>query len=315
MKTRTLIILVSSLMFIFLLCEILMRVLCGLTNAPLYQESEEWEYMPCPNQDGYRFGRHYHFNSFGQRSEEPDSTKMIILGLGDSVLFGGMMIDQDSTSTYLFNSMTGIQMLNISSGSWGPDNCAAYISHYGMFGAKAMFLLVSSHDAYDIMDFRPVVGCHVYYPQKQYMFAWSELFYRYLMPKIESEWFVSRQKNEDPDQRVVSEIGGIRKKGYFFNPGFSQLKRMADEAQIPFIVCLHPETIEVESGKYNEQGQEIIKWCRENDVTLISELEEGIRLDMYRDKIHTNEKGQLFEAQLMCKYLLPALGYSSVSRQ
>ena len=43
--------------------------------------------MACPNQDGYRFGNHYHYNSYQQRSEEPDSTKKIVLGLGDSVLF------------------------------------------------------------------------------------------------------------------------------------------------------------------------------------------------------------------------------------
>ena len=148
--------------------EIALRVLLGMCDAPLYKESNKWEYMACPNQDGYRFGNHYHFNSYRQRSEEPDSTKKIVLGLGDSVLFGGVMTDQDSTSSYVFNSMCPEwQMLNISAGSWGPDNCAAYLKHYGLFGAKAMFLLVSSHDAYDNMDFKPVVGVHPSYPDKQ----------------------------------------------------------------------------------------------------------------------------------------------------
>lgn len=44
-------------------------------------------------------------------------------------------------------------MLNISAGSWGPDNCAAYLKHYGLFGAKAMSLLVSSHDAMILWTF------------------------------------------------------------------------------------------------------------------------------------------------------------------
>ncbi len=44
-------------------------------NAPLYSESAEFEYMACPNQDGIRFGNHYHYNSYQQRSEEPDTTK------------------------------------------------------------------------------------------------------------------------------------------------------------------------------------------------------------------------------------------------
>ena len=109
------------------------------------------------------------------------------------------------------------------------------------------------------------------------------------------------------NSKVLNEIGGIHKDGNSFNPGFNQLKQIADSAQIPLIVCLHPETIEVEAGKYNKQGQEIIYWCKKNNVLFISELDEGIGLDMYRDRIHTNEKGQLFEAHLMYKYLLPAL--------
>ena len=57
------------------------------------------------------------------------------------------------------------------------------------------------------------------------------------------------------------------------------------------------------AGKYNEQGEEIIKWCQENGISPILELNEGIKLDMFRDGIHTNEKGQRFEAELMKKYI------------
>lgn len=285
--------------------ELILRQQWGFAHAPLYEESDKWEYMVYPNQDGYRFGKHYHFNSFGQRSEEPDSTKRIILGLGDSVLFGGVMTDQDSTATYIFNKITGMQMLNISAGSWGPDNCAAYLNEYGTFGAKAMFLLISSHDAYDNMDFQPVVGCHDSYPNKQYRSAWAELICRYVWPRTK-KLFVSKQQ-EDPDQKVLNNLGEIQKNGKSFNPGFNHLKQMSDSLQIPFIVCLHPEIGELESGEYNKQGQEIIKWCSQNKIELVKELEEGITKGMYRDGIHMNEKGQRFEAKLMVKYILKNL--------
>ena len=138
-----------------------------------------------------------------------------------------------------------------------------------------------------------------------------ELYYRYLLPKFESYilyHFINKDKKDvDPDQKVLNEIGGIHKDGKSFNIGFDRLKQIADKAQIPLIVCLHPETIEVVAGKYNEQGQEIIEWCTINNVSLIRELDEGIGIDMYRDAIHTNEKGQQFEAQLMYNYLLPAM--------
>ncbi len=281
--------------------ELCLRHFLGLANAPLYYESDNYEYMACPNQDGYRFGHHYHYNSYSQRSEEPDSTKVIVLGLGDSVLFGGAMSDQDSIATSLFTDETGMQMLNISAGSWGPDNCAAYIKEKGLFMAKAMFLLVSSHDAHDNMDFQKVVGVHDSYPNKQYVFAWSELIARYLYPRTIGKLIGGGQKI-DPDKQVLNGIG-IKKTGKIFNPGFAQIKQIADSAGIPLYVCLHPDQGELEVGNYNNQGQEIISWCKANGIQLIKELDEGISADMYRDGIHTNEKGQRFEADLMKKYI------------
>ena len=292
---------VAFVVIILIATEILLRVAWGFANAPLYFESRAYEYMAKPNQDGYRFGNHYHYNSFSQRSEEPDSTKTIVLGLGDSVIFGGVLTDQDSLATSLFSAETGMQMLNISAGSWGPDNCAAYLKEKGLFGAKAMFLLVSSHDAYDNMDFQKVVGVHPSYPDKQYLTAWGELICRYIYPRTIGK-MIGGGKLLDPDAKVLNGIG-IHKNGKEFNSGFAQLKTMADSANIKLIVCLHPDQEELTVKRYNGQGQEIIKWCETNSVQLIKELDEGITKEMYRDGIHTNAKGQRFEADLMKKYI------------
>lgn len=59
-------------------------------------------------------------------------------------------------------------MLNISAGSWGPDNCAAYLKEKGTFGAEGIILVVSSHDAHDNMNWQTVVGQSVAFPDKQY---------------------------------------------------------------------------------------------------------------------------------------------------
>lgn len=193
--------------------EFILRHFMGLTQAPLYFKSDKYEYMACPNQDGYRFGNHYHYNSYSQRSEEPDTTKQIILGLGDSVIFGGVQTDQDSLATTIFTKETGIQMLNISAGGWGPDNCAAYLREKGLFHAKAMFLLVSSHDAHDNMTFEPVVGIHPSYPKENYKLAYWELLERYILPRI----FKKKSKKLDPDQQVNANTGiDIKKDGKIF---------------------------------------------------------------------------------------------------
>lgn len=130
---------------LMIVVEITLRLVWGFGKMPLYAASGKYEYMALPNQSGVRLGNRYYYNVFGMRSDEVNPHKKHILGLGDSVLYGGVQTDQDSLATSLFSAETGMQMLNISAGSWGPDNCAAYLKEKGMFNAKGIFLLVSSH--------------------------------------------------------------------------------------------------------------------------------------------------------------------------
>ncbi|WP_291963526.1 hypothetical protein [Maribacter sp.] len=281
---------------ILLFGEISLRFIWGFCDAPLYIASNNFEYIAAPKQTGKRFGNKYHFNAYSQRNNKPDPSKTKILGLGDSVLFGGVQSDQDSIATSIFNqTLTNFQMLNISSGSWGPDNCAAYLKEYGTFNAKAMFLLVSSHDAYDVMDFKPVVGNHSSYPEHQYNLAWWELLNRYIKPRV-SNIFSKQDKKLDPDEIAAQ---GIQKKGLKFNPGFQELKILSDSLHIPLTVYLHAEKAELHNQEYNSQGKEIIKWTTENNVNLIKELDYDFKDLDYRDIIHLNNKGQKKLAEII----------------
>lgn len=173
---------------------------------PLYAASDKYEYMALPNQSGVRLGNRYYYNDFSMRSDEVKPHKKHILGLGDSVIYGGVQTNQDSLTTSLFSVETGMQMLNISAGSWGPDNCAAYLKEKGMFDAKGIFLLVSSHDAHDNMDFMPVVGVHPSYPDKQYFCAMAEVLCRYIYPRYIKPLFDKGNKELDPDQTVLAGV-------------------------------------------------------------------------------------------------------------
>lgn len=264
---------------------------------PLYAASDKYEYMALPNQSGVRLGNRYYYNAFNMRSDEVNPHKKHILGLGDSVIYGGVQTDQDSLATSLFSAETGMQMLNITAGSWGPDNCAAYLKEKGMFDAKGIFLLVSSHDAHDNMDFSPVVGIHPSYPDKQYPCAIAEVFCRYIYPRYIQPLFDKGNKELDPDQKVLAGVG-IHKNGKVFNPGFNQLKAMAGSAKIPFVVYLHADQKENDSKEYNEQGDEIIAWCKKNQVRLVEDLH-LLTKDDYRDGIHINNSGQRKLANVM----------------
>jgi lysophospholipase L1-like esterase len=262
--------------------EIYMRSYWGFCDTVLTRESNKYEYIAQPNQDRFRFRKHVRYNEYSMRSDGLKSSDSVrILGFGDSVLNGGVQTEQDSLATSIIeNALTNeysksIRCLNISYGSWAPDNCFAYVQEYGDFDADLIFLVVSSHDAHDNMDFRKVIDVHPSYPSRQYKSAVYELFDRYLIPKI-------LQKKEAGDHIV---------KGNIFNPGFLLFHNYTQNRQIPFFIYLHPDRQEVREGKYDEQGEKIIEFCTENHISLL----QGIEYEndsSFRDGIHLNEHGQ-----------------------
>jgi hypothetical protein len=164
----------------------------------LTQESDKFENIAQPNQNRFRFRRNIRYNEYSMRSDRlRTSDSLGILGFGDSVLNGGVQTEQDSLATYLIENyinqkhitdiqasdfistcymllITGrdeIRCLNISYGSWEPDNCFVYIKEYRDFDAGLIFLVVNSHDRYDNIDFQKVVDVHLNYPYKQYVSA------------------------------------------------------------------------------------------------------------------------------------------------
>ncbi|RYG41984.1 MAG: hypothetical protein EOO01_23975, partial [Chitinophagaceae bacterium] len=115
------------------LAEIFLRSYFGFCDSVLLTENKNYEYIPQPNQHRFRFRNHVDYNSFSMRSDEPDTSAYIILGFGDSVINGSVMVDQDSVATSLLSKTLSnafrrkFQVLNISAGSWGPDNDYAYL--------------------------------------------------------------------------------------------------------------------------------------------------------------------------------------------
>lgn len=280
--------------------EIYLRHVWGFTDSVLMQSDPDFEYIAQPCQNHYRFKKHIVYNEYSQRSNPVDSSAFIVLGLGDSVLNGGVLTDQDSTATSrLCKKLSAIkgnavQVLNISAGSWGPDNCEAYLKRYGLFNAKIAFLVCSSHDAHDNMNHQSLGDMHAGFSDRQYLSAWIELVDRYLIPRYIHPYL----KHAASDNHMPE----ISKDGKVFNPGFEALASRFRHAGIPFFIWLHPEKTELERGAYNGEGQEILEFCKRDTVPVI----EGIKymsLDDYRDNIHLNEKGQKVLAGYLEEYI------------
>lgn len=113
------------------------------------------------------------------------------------------------------------------------------------------------------------------------------------MPRVRS-FFLKQKQRLDPDAAVVNKMSQkfVAKKSLLFNPGFDQLKNMADSLHIPFGVYLHAETGELMQGSYNEMGYEIMEWAEKNGVPLMKGMDRGENESMYKDMIHLNGKGQ-----------------------
>jgi hypothetical protein len=282
--------------------ELFLRMYFGFCDTVLVREDSEFEYIAQANQKRFRFRNHAIYNSFSMRSEEVDTSSIKILGFGDSIINGGVLTDQDSLATTILSDTlskiygTKIQFLNISAGSWGPDNCYAYLKKYGDFGAKSIFLFFSSHDAYDNMNFEKIVDNHSSFKSKQYSVAQYELVNRYLVNKI---------KRKLKKKRIQTDNLGINKKkdNALFNTGFSSFLDYSKSKNIPVTIYLHADTKELKLKSYNEQGQEIIKFANDNDIPIILDLENGLKLSDFRDYIHLNSNGQRKLANTITHYL------------
>ena len=179
----------------------------------------------------------------------------------------------------------------------------AYLREKGTFGAKAMVLVCSSHDAYDAMSFVPVVGVWPNYPDKQYKLAIWELIERYLIPYIKVK--TQTKQYADPDAEVEKKAADrqvIQKSPYFVR-GFDGLKQIADSMEIPMFVYLHAELGELKQRRYNDMGQQILMWADSAHVTLMNGIEAGEQAYMYHDAIHFNERGQRHLADVLKKYV------------
>lgn len=270
--------------------EIYLRRVWGFCDTVLMQSDPDFEYIAQPNQKRSRFKKYIFYNEYSQRNNPVDSAAFIVLGLGDSVLNGGVLTDQDSIATSrLSRELSGfmqekVQVLNISAGSWGPDNCEAYLKRYGLFNGKLAFLVCSSHDAHDNITHQPVVDIQPGFPSRQYSSAWIELIDRYLVPR----YILPYLRGNTSLDNSFSEIS---KDGFVFNPGFEMLSTRFCRAGIPYFIWLHPEKTELKRGEYNEEGKEILAFCEQMSIPVIKGMDYMTPED-YRDNIHLNEQGQ-----------------------
>lgn len=154
----------SALAAAAILAEVLLRTVAGLGDPPLYRPDPAIEYVLVPG-TYRRFGNTVFVNSVHMRSSEAAlgprrQGERRVMVLGDSIVNGGSLTDQDSLATELLPTMvpeldrgTTMTVCNVSAGSWGPGNLLAYVRRFGTFDCTDAVIVLNSEDAMDVPTF------------------------------------------------------------------------------------------------------------------------------------------------------------------
>lgn len=267
--------------------ELALRLFFGFGHLPVYYTSPKYEYALRPSQDLNRFGHRFFINDRGMRSDPLADDEIRVLKFGDSVLNGGVQVDNDSLcSTLLENQLKAldsrIRALNVSAGSWGPGNAYAWMKQHGDFDAKAIVLVFSSHDWVDTMTFRDVVGRVPFYPAHQPVTAIGDAV----------SWVYSRyfQKVDWSALPVITHEADTSK-----NPGHSlgwiRFYRYGQDTGIPVLVYHHVTQKELHAGHWNKNGLALETFLKDHNIESVSGFDAGFVENDFLDNIHLSSSG------------------------
>lgn len=171
--------------------ELALRLIFGFGNPPLSQADPNTGYRLQPNQKLYRFGNYIEINQYSQRNlpisaNKSPNTRRILM-IGDSVLNGGVMIDQSRTMTEQFQRRLGgaVEVLNASAGSWGIENRIGYLREFGHFQSDVIIFQIGTSDLIQPTSTKDRVGVSPDFPNQRPRSAIGEVITRYLIPRLQ----------------------------------------------------------------------------------------------------------------------------------
>ncbi|MBY0112533.1 MAG: hypothetical protein K2Y21_06905 [Phycisphaerales bacterium] len=293
-----------------LAAELLARFALGLGDPPLFQKDDTIEYVLKPG-TYHRFGHAIHINQWSQRSPEieakkSDPNELRVLVIGDSVVNGGALLDDSQIATSLLESSLRtklarpVRVLNISAGSWGPQNELAYLEKFGAFDANAIVVVWSSHDAWDVPRFD---GLREDQPEQRPPLAVGELITRYALPRLRrSTASAPAPTDNDFDQAMQSAI---------------DLIAFARSRNLPIAIVLHETRGEIEGKADTDQSLDRGRRLLNDMITttgiplsltrthLAPALAKGEAV--FQDDIHPTASGQKLLAECLEQAVRPLL--------
>jgi hypothetical protein len=286
-----------------LLVEVIGRML-GLCDPVLVTADDRMEYRCAPNQETWIRGSRILINSVSMRSDEVDPGRSHVLMLGDSVLWGGTVVDQAELASTRVEQALGadkVQVLNASAGSWGPPNLAAYVEKFGTFDAETAVLVLSTQDAADAMTFEPVVGNNSSFPDRKPWSVTLELANRYV-PRLIA---VMLARGSPPTRQTPSIDAAVI-------DTVTDLTATLRGRGLRTIVVMHPQRDELDSTEVNAAWTAMVDAARRGgaevfDARTVYRSHAKNGAELYRDAIHLTVEGQAALADAILQAMGPAV--------
>ena len=294
---------------LFIAFELVARFAMGLGDPPLWILDPKIEYLARPNGEYMRFGNRVKYNAYSMRSDDfaptkTDPREIRVMTIGDSVLNGGNLVDQDDIATEIARKALEkklgrpVVIGNISAGSWGPRNQLEYIRRFGVFDADLVILVTHSSELDDEPTYDVELGVTRKMVDQKPLLALSEFFSRYLVEFFQQ--FLPKEGDPtlaDIDPRTTFEFST--------RPDMEAMDEAITESGADFEIILHPRGRELD-GNEHPRLDAIIDFARERDIRLadlsssyLFSLQIGNQIYELGD-IHINELGQ----ELLAKKLV-----------
>ncbi len=298
--------------------ELVLRVVIGMGDPPLYDTDPGWEYAVRPGVY-HRFGNTVSVNRWHMRSPDVDKRKsdpneLRILIMGDSVVNGGSPTDDRELATTLIQQSLAaelkrpVRVLNISAGSWGPTNLLEYTKAHGTFDADIAVIVLNSLDYGDEPTYAPL-GAEM--PTSKPWLAIQEGLANYVPRAIEKVRGVQPAPDTDlnpPPERAERTLASIR----------SLVTRLrADGIRVAAVQHMRRD-LEIKKsplighaklgGELRSLGVPIFQtdaWFRAHDADVPS---------VWRDDIHPSAAGQRGLASVLAEAVLAARALPAPTR-
>ncbi|MBN1871715.1 MAG: hypothetical protein JW800_03990 [Candidatus Omnitrophica bacterium] len=294
----------------FISAELIVRLVFGLGNPPIFERSDEYGYRLIPSQNIRRFGNRVFYNAQGLRSEpiaeEPQADTVRILCIGDSITYGGTTIDQEETYPYQLENIldskgsSRFEVLNASAPSWSIGDEESYMSKHGIYNSHIVVLQISKDDLFQERCSKDLVGNSPNYPDEKPVLALQEIFVKYLpgflcSPKADD--FFKEKSVRQENQLKYNLLSLVRIKNY--------VSAMDSKLIVVFIGSRMKEAYDVsfvEAGK--RQLFDIISISDIDFINLDEKFSssEGDRL--LRDKMHPGVEGNKVIAEALAEHIV-----------